>query len=114
MVVIVTTNTADVSIQWMNKIPVYPNLIQIFCSNNSTDEELDFCGETSNTQEKITIIKNLSPNVTYYFKLKAFGELPFVIQGYFTTTPFMGMQCVLYIGIYKYEGLERWTKNRDA
>ena len=99
MAVIVTTTTADVSIQWMNQNPVYPNLVQIFCSDNSTDEELDFCGETSNTQGKVKIIKKLSPNVTYNFQLKAFGEQPFVIQGYFTTMPFMGMQCVLYIGI---------------
>ena len=102
MAINVTTTTADVSIQWMNQNSAYPNLIQIFCSDNSTDKELDFCGETSNTQEKVTI-KKLNPNVTYYFKLEAFGEQPFVVQGYFTTMPSIGMHCVLYIRIYMHE-----------
>ena len=65
-------------------------------------EEVDLCGETSNTQGKITI-KNLNPNVTYYFKLEAFGEQTFVVQGYFTTMLLMGMH-IFYVGIYNYTG----------
>ena len=61
---------------------------------------MDLCGETSNTQGKVTI-KNLNPNITYYFKLEAFGGQPFMVQGYFTTMPLMGMH-ILYVGIHNY------------
>ena len=86
VVVEVTDSTADVSLQWLHQQPVYPHLVKVFCSANLTHKAMDLCAETSDVQGKL-VIKELNPNVTYYYQLEASGDQPFVVQGDFTTMP---------------------------
>ena len=86
VIVNVTNSTADVYLQWLHQQPIYPTLIQVFCSANMSCIEMILCGNTRDVQEKL-LIKDLKPNVTYYYKLEASGDQPFAVQGNFTTMP---------------------------
>lgn len=86
VIVKVTDSTADFHLQWLHQQPIYPTLIQVFCSANMSCKEMDSCGNTSDVQGNLEI-KNLNPNMTYYYKLEASGNQPFAVQGNFTTMP---------------------------
>ena len=103
VVVEVTDSTADVSLQWLHQQPVYPHLIQVFCSANLSRRDMELCGNTSDVQGKVTIM-DLKPNVTYHYKLEASGDQPFVVQGDFTTMP-LGRFVAIYGTRCHYESL---------
>ena len=99
VVVEVTDSTANVSLQWLHQPPVYPDLIQVFCSANLSRRDIDLRGNTSDVQGKVTIME-LKPNVTYYYKLEVSGDQSFAVHGNFTTI-LLGRSMLQYVALLK-------------
>ena len=85
----VSDSAAAITLRWLDTRSVYPNLIQVFCSDNSMYRRVVLCGQTRGVDgENVTLpVKGLNSSSTYFYRLKVSGEQPFVVQGNFTTMP---------------------------